>query len=109
MGCNKASLTDPPTCAENPPDRDQAGPGERSDCEQGQPNWHVRRTKERPAETRYQIDNRIEHRDRLPNWRQHGNRIEGPTQKNERRDDQQGDQLQLFKIACPNTDDEPKQ
>ena len=64
---------------------------------------------ERPAEPRDQVDHRVEQRHRLPERRQHGDRVERPAEEHERRDDQQRHQLQLFEVARPDSDDEAQQ
>ena len=69
-------------------------------------NVHVGQTVEAPAETADEIDDRIEKRHRLPEWRQHFYRIEAATEECERRYDHQRNELQLFKTISPDADDE---
>src|SRR5208283_4003099 len=56
-----------------------------------------------------QIDDRIKQGDVAPQRRQHVDRIESSPQKGQRRDDHQGDDLQLFEAVGPNAEDETQQ
>src|SRR5207253_5779492 len=67
---------------------------------------HVGDAVEAPAEAADQIDHRVEQRDRLPQGRQHIDRIEAASQKGQRSDDQQWYELQLFETVGPDADDE---
>jgi hypothetical protein len=70
---------------------------------------HVGDAVEAPAEAADQIDRRVEQRDGLPDRRQHVDGIEGAAEEGERRDHQQGHQLQLLEIVGPDPDDEAEQ
>mmetsp|Transcript_22584 Transcript_22584/g.36841 ORF Transcript_22584/g.36841 Transcript_22584/m.36841 type:complete len:331 (+) Transcript_22584:3564-4556(+) len=103
------SLTDAPAGFEDPPDRSKAKRREAANGQERHDNRHVCHAKEGPAETRDQINNRIEHRNGLPNGGQHRDGVERSTQKDERCHDQERNKLQLLKIPRPDADDEPKE
>ncbi|MEQ8256777.1 MAG: ABC transporter permease, partial [Roseovarius confluentis] len=59
-----------------PPDQEQAQRREPRNRQQAQPDGHVRLPEESPAEPRDQVDHRVEQRHRLPERRQHRDRVE---------------------------------
>jgi putative glutathione S-transferase len=64
---------------------------------------------EAPAEARDQVEHRVEQRHRLPERRQHRDRVEAAAEEDQRRDHQQRHELQLLEIARPDADDEAEQ
>jgi hypothetical protein len=74
-----------------------------------QSDMHVGDIEEAPAESRNQIDQRVEQRDRAPERRQHVRRIKGAAEKRQRRDDQERHDLQLLEIVGPQSKNEAEQ
>src|SRR5438105_12794737 len=72
-------------------------------------DMHIGDLVEAPAKAADQVDDRVEERHRLPGGRQHADRVERATQKGERRDDEQGDELELLEAIGPDADDEAKE
>src|SRR5687767_7411535 len=100
---------DAPAGLENPPDEDQAGGEEHQRHAEADRDADVGMPEKAPAEARHKIEHRVEQADRLPDRRQHVDRIETAAEKGKRRDDEQRNELQLLEIGGPDADDEAEQ
>src|SRR5438477_11376008 len=67
---------------------------------------HVGDAVEAPAEAADEVDDGVEQGNRLPEWRQHVDRIEAAAEECQRGDDEQRHELQLFESIGPDADDE---
>src|SRR5690606_41911063 len=67
---------------------------------------HVRVLVEAPAEAADEVDHGIEQRHRLPERRQHVDRVEAAAEERERSHDQHGHELQLLEAVGPDAEDE---
>src|SRR5262249_2429007 len=107
---NHASLIlEPIAGLEDPPDGHEAQRQEQERHAQADCHIDVRDLEEGPAESADQVDHRIEQRHRLPDRRQHADRIEAAAEEGKRRDDEQRDDLQLLETIRPDADDEAEQ
>src|SRR5690606_39305738 len=69
----------------------------------------IRGAEEAPAETADEIKHGIEERNGAPRLRQHVDRVERAAEKDEWRDQQHGDELQLLEVIRPDADDEAEE
>ncbi len=95
--------------AEDPPNEGETQPQERHGQQRADHDVHVRETVEAPSECADEIDDRVEQRDRLPDARQHVDRIERAAEEGQRSDDQHRDHLQLLEVVGPDADHEAEQ
>ena len=72
-------------------------------------NADITRVIKGPAKAADQIDDRVEQAHRLPDRRQHTDRIERSAQERQRCDHQQWHDLEFFKSIGPNTDNKSQQ
>ena len=104
-----------PLGPQTPPGAEDPGHGREAEQEKNQgraearAHPHVGDAVEAPAEAAYQINDRIEERDLLPEGRQHVDGVEAPTQKRERRHHHHGDDGELLPAVRPDADEETKQ
>src|SRR5690606_16831755 len=94
---------------ENPTDR-RGTPGHEDQRHAGaQTHADVRHVIEAPAEAVDQVHHGVEERDLLPQLRKHADRVEAAAQESKRRDDHDGNDLQLLPPGGPHADDEAEQ
>ena len=86
---------------EDPPHRHQAHGQEADRHGQAQADAHVGDPVETPAEAADQVDHRVEQGDRLPERRQHIDRVEAAAEEDQRRDDEERHELQLLEALGP--------
>src|SRR5210317_689597 len=94
---------------EDPPYDEQARDQERDRHAEAKPHVDVRVLVEAPAESAHEIDDGIEQADRLPDRRQHADRVERAAEEGERHDHEYRHDRELLPAIGPDTEDEAEQ